>query len=631
MNIGFKTRIYLGVGLLVTISLIVLGTLNILSMKEKMVTSLVNETQNKLSFHVTELEQLMQFRINAIATGAEQFDPSLSDADNQKLVNLLAKSTGISNVIMTYEDGRNYMSVESSNQFDFRTRDWYKAAKVASSVALTDIYQDKVTGEKVVSATMPVKQGGQVVGVLLGDIQLGEIISTVSNMRFAGGAATLTDQNAVFFASDDPNDIGRTPSQVSPNFIEMERMFSSQQNGHLTFPYLGIQFDGYFQRVNLTDNMYWTLMVFVDQATALAHVDKAEQESIITGFLLFLVSFGAIFVILHYAYKPLLGLKSAVLDLSQGNGDLTQRLEVNSNDDLGQISQGFNQFVENLQQMMLQISNASESISSSLVQLGQTAKENESKLLTHSSETEQVVTAITEMSEGARTVAENVHQSNRITEAASGEAQSSLDIVNNAVSTVSALVTEVDDMANRIVSMKQDANRISDVLTVIGEISEQTNLLALNAAIEAARAGEQGRGFAVVADEVRALAARTQNSTTEISDMLSQLLDGTESVVRAMEATKDQCQSTAEKTSEVSESLGMMTVSVKEIDDVSTQISAATEEQSTVAEELSRNMLSIREIVESLVSSGQQTVSATESLSESNHELERLVANFKLR
>ena len=113
--------------------------------------------------------------------------------------------------------------------------------------------------------------------------------------------------------------------------------------------------------------------------------------------------------------------------------------------------------------------------------------------------------------------------------------------------------------------------------------------------------------------------------------MLSQLLDGTESVVRAMEATKEQCETTAEKTSEVSESLSMMTVSVKEIDDVSTQISAATEEQSTVAEELSRNMLSIREIVESLVTSGQQTVSATESLSESNHELERLVANFKLR
>ncbi|MDN3610381.1 methyl-accepting chemotaxis protein [Vibrio ostreicida] len=631
MNIGFKTRIYLGVGLLVTISLIVLGTLNIVSMKEKMVSSLVSETRNKLNFHVTELEQLMQFRINAIAEASTQFTSSLSDDGNQNLVSLLAKSTGISNVIMTYDDGRNYMSLPSSNRFDFRDREWYKAAKAATGVALTGIYDDKVTGEKVISVTMPVLEGGQFVGVLLGDIQLGEVIKTVSSMRFAGGAATLTDHDAVFFASDDPNDIGRTPSQVSANFADMERMFSAQQSGHLTFPYLGIQFDGYFQRVNLTNNMYWTLMVFVDQATALQSVDKAEKEAIGTGFILFVISFGAIFVILHYAYKPLLGLKSAVLGLSQGNGDLTQRLEVSSHDDLGQISQGFNQFVESLQQMMLQISQASESISSSLIQLGETAKENESQLLTHSSETEQVVTAITQMSESARTVAESVHQSNRITESASKEAQSSLSIVNNAVSTVSTLVTEVEDMSSRIVSMKKDANRISDVLTVIGEISEQTNLLALNAAIEAARAGEQGRGFAVVADEVRALAARTQNSTTEISDMLVQLLDGTDNVVKAMETTKGQCQSTAEKTSDVSESLGVMSVSVKEIDDVSTQIAAATEEQSTVAEELSRNMLSISEIVTSLVSSGQQTVVATESLGGTNQELERLVANFKLR
>ncbi|GLT19728.1 methyl-accepting chemotaxis protein [Vibrio zhanjiangensis] len=631
MNIGFKTRIYLGVGALVTISLVVLGTLNISSMKEKMVTALVSETQNKLNFHVTELEQMMKFRIDSIATAAAQFGTNLTPDENQKLVSLLARTARFSNVIVTYEDGRHFMSIEDSSSFDFRGRDWYQAAKQASTVTLTDIYQDKVTKENVVSVTMPIKQNGNVVGVLLGDIQLGGVIDTVSNMRFAGGAATLTDRNAVFFASDDPNDIGKTPSQVSSNFAKMEMMFESQQNGHLTFPYLGIQFDGYFQRVNLTQDMYWTLMVFVDQATALAEVDKAEREAIVTGAILFTISFGAIFIIIHYAYKPLLVLKSAVLNLSHGNGDLTQRLEVTGNDDLGQISQGFNEFVQSLQDMMLHISRASENISANLIDLRDTAKENESKLLSHSSETEQVVTAITQMSESARTVAENVHQSNKITDAASAEAQSSLNIVNNAVSTVSALVTEVEDMAGRIGSMKKDANRISDVLTVIGEISEQTNLLALNAAIEAARAGEQGRGFAVVADEVRALAARTQNSTSEISEMLSQLLEGTERVVSAMEATKGQCQSTAEKTSEVSESLSLMTVSVKEIDDVSTQIAAATEQQSTVAEELSRNMLSIREIVDALVSSGQQTVAATESLNDSNHELERLVANFKLR
>ena len=629
MNLGFKSRIYLGVGALVAVSLIVLGSLNMLSMKDNMIDSLASKTEDKLSFHVTELEQMMTFKINAIAQGASSFTNELSSSENKKLVDVLAASASLSNVIMTYEDGRSYMSL-NGDKYDFRDREWYQNAKRASGAVLTEIYIDQVTQEQVVSVTMPVKRNGSLVGVLLGDIQLGEVISTVSNMRFAGGAATLTDKNAIFFASDDPSDLGRTPSQISPNFNEMERMFSSQQSGHLVFPYLGIQFDGYFERVKLTDSMYWTLMVFVDQDTALSGVFDAMNSSLITGVVLLLISLGSISLIVHYAYRPVLKLKSAVLDLSQGDGDLTQRLTVDGDDDLAKISLGFNQFVENLQDMMLHISHASENISVSIHQLGTTARDNESKLVTHSAETEQVVTAITQMSESARTVAENVHQSNRITAEANKEADSSLSIVNNAVSTVSALVSEVDDMSKSIIRMNTDANKISSVLNVIGEISEQTNLLALNAAIEAARAGEQGRGFAVVADEVRALAARTQNSTTEISDMLSQLLGGTEGVVKAMEATKRKCQETADKTSEVSESLTIMSGSVTEIDDVSTQIAAATEEQSTVAEELSRNMLSIRDIVDSLVSSGQQTVEAGEVLKDSNEDLKRQVANFKL-
>lgn len=630
MNLGFKSRIYIGVGVLVAASLIVLGTLNIVAMRDNMVDGLVAKTSDKLSFHVAELEQMMTFKTQAIKNGAKSFNLQLNDDDNQRLVELLATSAAISNVIMTYQDGRSYMSLNNT-KYDFRTRDWYQSAKNASDVTVTGVYQDQVTQQKVVSVTMPVKQQGQVIGVLLGDIKLDDVISTVSNMRFAGGAATLTDNNAVFFASDDPNDIGKTPSQISANFADMERAFFSQQSGHLSFSYLGIQFDGYFERVNLTPDMYWTLMVFVDQESALVDVYAAMYESLVTGGILLLISCGAIFVILQYAYRPLLKLKTAVLDLSHGTGDLTQRLKIEGDDDLAQISQGFNRFVENLQEMMLHISQASQNISVSAKQLGTTARENEAQLVTHSSETEQVVTAITEMSESARTVAENVNQSNRITEDASKEAESSLAIVNNAVSTVSALVTEVEDMSNRILRMNQDANKISNVLNVIGEISEQTNLLALNAAIEAARAGEQGRGFAVVADEVRALAGRTQNSTMEISDMLNQLLGGTESVVKAMDSTKRQCQETADKTAEVSESLTVMSTSVQEIDDVSTQIAAATEEQSTVAEELSRNMLSIRDIVESLVTSGQQTVQATELLNDTNDDLKRQVANFKLR
>ncbi|AAO07019.1 methyl-accepting chemotaxis protein [Vibrio vulnificus] len=635
MTLGFKSRIYTSVALLVALSLGILGTLNIISLKEKMVASLVSETQNKLNYHVDELQHAIAIQLKAVEVGSKHFNASLSDEQNVNLVRLLAESAGISNIIMAYEDGRSYMSLHASGitteEQNFSQRDWYRMAKGSQGVKLTDIYIDKITGEKVVSAIMPVYNGSEFQGVLLGDIPLAAIIKMVSNMRFAGGAATLTDKNAVFFASDDPNDIGKTPSQVSPVFSDMERAFFNQQQGHLQFPYLGIEFDGYFQRVNLTQDQYWTLMVFVDQDTALAGVREAQNEAVVTGVILLLVSAVVMVLTLEHAYKPLLKLKKAVLGLSKGSGDLTARLTVEGGDDLAQISEGFNRFVQSLQGMMLQVSEASQNISSNIVQLNQTAVENEKVLITHSAETDQVVTAITEMSESARSVAENVTQSNRITEGASKEAKQSLEIVNNAVSTVSALVNDVEEMSDRIVSMNQDANKISEVLNVIGEISEQTNLLALNAAIEAARAGEQGRGFAVVADEVRALAARTQNSTTEISEMLSKLLDGTSSVVASMERTKQQCQSTASKTSEVSNSLNLMSGSVRDIDDVSTQIAAATEEQSTVAAELSRNMLAIRDIVTNLVASGRQTVAATESLADSNHELDKLVSNFKLQ
>ncbi|SHO58245.1 methyl-accepting chemotaxis protein [Vibrio quintilis] len=630
MNLGFKTRIYLGVGLLVAISLTILGTLNILSLKQKMTHSLVEMTENKLDYHVTSLEDFIQFRLNAISKGAKQFHTRLPDNENQELVSVLADTAGIANVTMAYTDGRTFTSSRQNETTDLRNKSWFQNAKQAYQLKLTEIYLNPVMNQKVIGAVMPVRDNGKLIGVLLGEIQLSDIITKVSQMRFAGGAATLTDQNAVFFASDDPTDIGRTPSQISSDFSEMESAFSIQQSGHLTFPYLGRQFDGYFQRVHLTDSAYWTLMVFIDTDTALQGVYSAQNEAIVTSIILILISIGAIFLIVNHAYRPLLKLKSAVIELSHGNGDLTNRLEVDGTDDLAMISQGFNNFIENLQNMMLQISDASQNISTNLVQLGETARENESKLVMHSSETEQVVTAITEMSESARTVAENVLQSNQITDDANREAQSSLRIVNDAVSSVTSLVSEVEDMSSRISRMHHDANKISDVLNVIGDISEQTNLLALNAAIEAARAGEQGRGFAVVADEVRALAGRTQQSTTEISDMLSKLLEGTDSVVRAMNTTKEQCQSTADKTAEVSVSLGHMSESVTQVDEVSTQISSATNEQSQVAEALNQNMLSIQDIVDSLVVSGKQTVAATESLSKSNNELERLVANFRL-
>jgi methyl-accepting chemotaxis protein len=192
------------VALLVAISLIVLGTINMLSLKEKMITSLTTETQNKLNYHVSELESWMKTRHQAIAKGSQHFRSTLSDQDNVNLVRLLAESAQISNVIMAYDDRRAYMSFGKDSgvvtgKQNFTNKDWYQQAKTFRAALLTEIYQDQITGKRVISAVTPVYQQGQFIGILLGDIQLDEFIVQVSNMRFAGGAATLTDKHAVFF------------------------------------------------------------------------------------------------------------------------------------------------------------------------------------------------------------------------------------------------------------------------------------------------------------------------------------------------------------------------------------------------------------------------------------------------
>lgn len=632
MTLGFKSRIYLSVSLLVALSLIILGSINIYNLQEKMVASLVKETEIKLTSQVSNMETWYQGKQKAIDNSSASFSLDLSDAENLKLVDLLEKSGNFSTVAIAYSNGNSYLSRDHQilRNNVLQNRPWYKAAIQSNDLIVTDIYQDLQTGEKTISLTKAVIQNGRKVGVLIGDIVIDNVASSINKMRFAGGAATLVDRNSIFFASDDPSDIGKTPSQVNPAFSDMERAFETQEQGHLTFSYLGKDFTGYFQRIHLSEDNHWTLMVFIDKSTAQAGVESAKWNSIWTGVILLIISCGCMVASIESAYKPLMRLKAAVLALSEGSGDLTSRLHVDGHDDLAQISQGFNSFTEQLQHMMLQIAQASQNISSSITQLGQSARDNETQLISHSAETEQVVTAITEMSESAHSVAVNVTESNKLTASANTGARESLAIVNNAVDNVESLVGEVETMSSRIEAMNNDTMKIYDVVNVIEEISAQTNLLALNAAIEAARAGEQGRGFAVVADEVRALAVRTQNSTSEISAMLQQLLDVTSSVVNSMKQTQSQCQSTADSTAQVSTSLTEMSQSVNEIDDVSTQIATATEEQSRVTEELSRNMLTIRDIVESLVVSGRQTVSATELLAQANGELDQLVRKFKL-
>ncbi|ELY1969834.1 methyl-accepting chemotaxis protein [Aeromonas salmonicida] len=333
---------------------------------------------------------------------------------------------------------------------------------------------------------------------------------------------------------------------------------------------------------------------------------------------------------LNVAYRPILSLRDLVLELSRGSGDLTRRLAVTSKDDLGQISAGINRFIERLQEMMREVQGASGQLNTGIEGLANQTGAAQSLLADHVRETEQVVTAINEMSRTAVSVSESAASTAQLTGQSQQLADQSRQVVDQAMASVMALVDEVAATARSIEAMQQDVQQIGSVLGVIGSIAEQTNLLALNAAIEAARAGEQGRGFAVVADEVRSLAARTQKSTAEIQTMLASLQRGTQTVVDAMSNTKQSCQGAAENTTKVNESLDLMAGEVVEINDLISHIATAAEQQSAVAEEINRNMSAIAEVIRQLTSNGEETVASSASMQKTYDRLREIVGHFRL-
>ncbi|MBC3300793.1 methyl-accepting chemotaxis protein [Pseudomonas sp. SWRI18] len=522
---------------------------------------------------------------------------------------------------------------------NYYDQSWYKGglASPRGQCAWAAAYKDDASQEPRTNCAMAIQRDGAPYGVATIDVTLGFFNDLVaSKEKDIGGQMLIVEGDGKIIS----NSTRISSPVVLKNISELTgtSAFAAQVSKALAnrdqalqrseFDNQGVASTFYMRPIAGTP---WFL------ATALpTSLITAQRDDVLGTLALLQIPMVLLLVLLAvYAIRQLVqrmtNLKANIDALSAGDADLTRRITIRAEDELGAIGHSVNRFIVYLQNMIGEVTQATGAMSSSLEQLQRTSAHTNQILVRHASETDQTVTAITEMSSTADTVAQNAAETAAFTQRANEHADRSRVVVGEASNSVSALIGEVSSATHSVENMRQDAARITETLGVIGAIAGQTNLLALNAAIEAARAGEQGRGFAVVADEVRALAARTQASTSQINEMLTRLTAGVSSSVAAMENTQASCQSAADATARVNTGLDEMAGSVSHINNLSTQIATAAEQQSAVTEEINRSMVQIRQMVEELVQSGHATETNTQSLLDANGRVIALMGRFKVR
>ncbi len=312
------------------------------------------------------------------------------------------------------------------------------------------------------------------------------------------------------------------------------------------------------------------------------------------------------------------------------NGELNTRLQLKGNDEMQLIATDFNSMAEKFEALVQQIISATSQLAAASEEVAVISQQSATNLNNQRSEIEQVATAMNEMSATVQEVSRSADDASGAAANADNEAKAGNSIVQQASHSIDELANEVENAAAVIQQLASDSDAIGAVLDVIKGIAEQTNLLALNAAIEAARAGEQGRGFAVVADEVRTLAGRTQESTQEIESMIDKLQSGAKNAVTAMDAGQEKASVGVEQTKQAGEALAAITRAVTTINEMNTHIASAAEEQAATTEEMNKNIININQLADETSNSAEQSMSASGELSKLAADLQSLVGQFKI-
>lgn len=512
-----------------------------------------------------------------------------------------------------------------SDGFDPRSRPWYKDALNSNGASLTEPYIDAVTGQMIISIGTAVKKAGQTLGVVGTDLTLKTVTDSINALDFSGmGYAFLISGDGKILVHPDNTLVMKNlkdiyPHDTPPISSDISEVTLDGKERIVTFaPVKGL------------GSVNWYVGLSIDKAQAFAMLSTFRTSAIIATVIAVISIIALLGLLIRLLMQPLHVMTRAMQNIAQGEGDLTRRLVVESKDEFGTLGSAFNQFVERIHTSMTEVASATEHVNEVALRVVSASNSSMVNSDEQASRTNSVAAAINELGAAAQEIARNAAQASHQASDARGLAEEGQQVVERSIDSMQQLSQMLSTSSGHIESLNDKTVNIGQILEVITSISQQTNLLALNAAIEAARAGEAGRGFAVVADEVRNLAHRTQESAQQVQKMIEELQVSARDSVNTMEESQRHSKDSVEIANSAGARLTSVTERIGEIDGMNQSVATATEEQTSVVESINMDITEINTLNQEGVENLQATLRACSDLEQQAARLKQLVGSFRI-
>ncbi len=622
-NLKFSHKILLAASLVVMVAFSLFTLYNDYLQRNAIKDDLENYLHEIGNISSSNIENWLSGRILLLESAAQSI---ARDSDQEYVVNLIEQKALATTFLFTYlgtQEGQ-FISRPKSNtgaDFDPRVRPWYKEAISAGKSTLTEPYLDAGTNKLVISIATPAKD----TGVVGGDLSIDTLAAILDNLNMGGmGYAFLVNADGKILVHSDLSAVNKSIQQIYPSRTPtINNTFSETSlNGAeqiITFtPIKGLP------------SVNWYIGLAVDKDQAYEMLSEFRTSAIIATIIAVIIIITLLGMLIRVLMQPLHTMSLAMRDIAQGEGDLTKRLQIQSNDEFGQLAGSFNQFVERIHSSISEVSSATALVNEVAKLVADASNASMLNSDEQASRTSSVAAAINELGAATQEIARNAADASNHASSARLKAEDGRQVLGKTIHSMNALSEQIRNSCSNIETLNSKTVDIGQILEVIQSISQQTNLLALNAAIEAARAGEAGRGFAVVADEVRNLAHRTQASAQEIQQMIEELQVGSRAAVTTMTESQRHSEDSVTIANQAGESLGVVTEQIGEIDGMNQSVATATEEQTSVVESINMDITEINTLNQEGVENLQSTLRACKDLEQQATRLKELVGSFRI-